>query len=186
MRQAEKGYRVRQRFGRPRQTPGPKKARVARRRYGRRPRTHVLTTMARSNCERGSYSWFAGECARAGGMPAPGALFRTAVVVVIVVVKAFIEVVVLLPLLMFGVPPLVDLLVALLALIAKVVRMFAGFFAVSSVVGNRLFPFEFDLLSLFATLGEIIVSVKARGCRNGHKPRNERGGENGFYLKREA
>lgn len=120
------------------------------------------------------------------GCPRQGTLFRAAVVVVIVVVKVLVEVIVLLPLLTFGIPPLVDLLVALLALIAKVVRMFAGFFAVSPVVGDRLLPFEFDLLRLFAAFREIVISAEPWSRGDSHKPRDQCGREDRFRFKYEA
>lgn len=102
------------------------------------------------------------------------------------VLKPFVDVVVFLPFLIFGIPPLVYVFVAAFPLVADVFHGITSLIASPAVVRDYLLPLEFGLLTVAAAFGEIVVGVKARGCRERHKPGDERGGENGLCLKYEA
>lgn len=88
-----------------------------------------------------------------------------------VVVEVCAEIVVVVPLLIFAVPPLVDGLVAMLALFAQIFLALGGFMAVLSVFGDRLIELSFGLLGVALAFCELIGGVKSRSAQREHQNR---------------
>lgn len=113
-------------------------------------------------------------------------LSGTVVVIIMMMMQVFAEVVVVFPLLLPGVPPLMNALVAVLALLAQVFPGFGGFFAVATVLGDGLVELRFCLIGVVAAFRELIIGMSARYGRENHQGRGDHANQRGMLRARAA
>ncbi|HTU35624.1 MAG TPA: hypothetical protein VMF66_17605 [Candidatus Acidoferrum sp.] len=85
------------------------------------------------------------------------------------VVEVGAVIVVVVPLLIFAVPPLVDGLVAMLALLAQIFLALGGFMAMLAVFGNRLIEFSLGLFGIVPAFCKLIGGMKHWSAKREHQ-----------------